>query len=151
MTDPVTQIAETIPPQAVNAVQSVLNAKPFALDDILNKQGMGEISIPNVDDAYNARQSSSTTELVRVRPAASPAVLDRREEFEIPPPEKPIPRATAPHERRSSSEDENNFIMATPLSSVASPSPGLGNIAAQSRIRMIIRQERRIVFGRAAR
>jgi len=113
MTDPVTQIAEPIPPQAVNAVQSVLNAKPFALDDILNEQGIGEISIPNVDDAYNARQPNSEESVIR-------------------PPETPRRRPTTPHERYSSNEDEDSFIMATPLSSVASPSPGLGNIAAQS-------------------
>jgi len=132
MTDPVTQIAEPMLPHAVNAVQSVLNAKPFALDDILNEHGIGEISIANVDDAYNAREPGSTTEIVPVRPGASLVGSETSEESVIRPPDTPPRRPTPPHDWLSIDEDEDSFIMATPLSSVASPTHGLGNIAAQS-------------------
>ena len=50
ITNPTTQITERIPAQVLTAVQSVLNAKPFTLEDILNQHGIGEVNIPNIDD-----------------------------------------------------------------------------------------------------
>ncbi|KAK5652684.1 hypothetical protein OQA88_10278 [Cercophora sp. LCS_1] len=69
MTDPTTQIAEAIPPQAINAVQSVLNAKPFAVGDTLDQHGIGEINILNVD--ADAVQEDALTQTRPTSPAGS--------------------------------------------------------------------------------
>ncbi|KAK4445769.1 hypothetical protein QBC34DRAFT_487117 [Podospora aff. communis PSN243] len=120
MTDPTTQITERISPQALSAVQSVLNAKPFALEDILDQHGIGEVNVPNLDDDGMDQDNA----LVPARPV-SPAVSgDGAEAIAVSPPVTPSPRRPAPSSHTEpESSDEEATAMATPLSPVASPAP----------------------------
>ncbi|KAK3370805.1 hypothetical protein B0T24DRAFT_554720 [Lasiosphaeria ovina] len=45
------------PPEAVNAVQSVLNAKPFALAGILDELGVGEVGVPEVEEVEEVEEA----------------------------------------------------------------------------------------------
>ncbi|KAK1753770.1 hypothetical protein QBC47DRAFT_303960 [Echria macrotheca] len=130
MTDPTTQIRDHIPAQALTAVQSVLNAKPFALDDILDQHGIGEVNVPNINDEV-MRQD---TALILARPVL-PEASDGPEEIIISRPGTPSPGRPAPSGREEpESSDEDSSVMATPLSSVASPAPNpaLPYVAIQS-------------------
>jgi hypothetical protein len=119
MTDPRTQITEQIPAQALNAVQSVLNAKPFALEGILDQHGIGEVDIANIDDDETVPEIGP----VPIN-SAPPAVPDEPEGMGIPRPATPSPQRPAPSGgEEPESSDEDGSVVATPLSSVASPAP----------------------------
>lgn len=131
--DPTTQISEPVASEANAAVQSVLNAKAFALEDILAEQGISGVDIPNIDGEEVGEHNA----LVHIR-TASPAISDPTEETVVPGPEtssSPSPRAL-PHqgmEKAESSDDEGSDI-ATPQSAVTSPAPlNPSYVAAQSR------------------
>lgn len=131
--DPTTQISEPVASEAYAAVQSVLNAKAFALGDILAEQGISGVDIPNIDGEEVGEHNA----LVHIR-TASPAISDPTEETVVPGPEtssSPSPQAM-PHqgmEKAESSDDEGSDI-ATPQSSVTSPAPlNPSYVAAQNR------------------
>lgn len=131
MASPTTGTARTVPSEAVNAVQSVLSAKQFALKDILDEHGIGAVDIANIDEP----EVRENTTIGSIGPEP-PAILTQTQDNVLPELEAPsrqIPM-TPPNQERTESSDDESFAMATPQSSVASPtSHSTSYIAARSR------------------
>lgn len=72
MRDPTMQIQEAVSFEAVAAIQSVLSASPFVLDDILDEHGIVTVNVTNND----AEMVEDNTSVARA-PAASAGDGDR--------------------------------------------------------------------------
>lgn len=51
MTDPTTQISDDVYPDAINAVQSILNVDPISLSGVLDEYGISTVDLPDLDHA----------------------------------------------------------------------------------------------------
>jgi hypothetical protein len=125
MTEPTTQTPETVPSEAVNAVQSVLNVRLFALADVLDEHGINDVDIPD-EVAKELVQDTGVARSARSRaPRAANDMLSQ-------------PRA--PHHQRSSSSSSEDLDPETTVSSIhsqnvsrASRNEEISYITAQSR------------------
>jgi hypothetical protein len=115
MTDPTTQSVTPVFPDAVTVVQSVLNAQPFALDDILDEHGIVDVDVAdsNVELPVAHNMEENTGVARGSTPAMIPGEVDNGGLLwlETPP----------SHHRSQTSGSNDSPDLLTPLSSVASP------------------------------
>ncbi|KAK4233160.1 hypothetical protein C8A03DRAFT_19708 [Achaetomium macrosporum] len=132
MTNPATQITEPTSSEAVTAVQSVLNAKSFALDDILDEHGIVAVGVADTEMEILAAEEDASVGSRTATPATS-AEVDG--DGVLPWPGTPPSRHRQAAQAESSENDSYSSGLVTPSASV--PTPEVDNstsyIVARSR------------------
>ncbi|KAL1877359.1 hypothetical protein VTK73DRAFT_8654 [Phialemonium thermophilum] len=100
MTDPTTRISDTLSPEAINVVQSVLSVKEFALSEVLDEHGISSIDIPDLH-TEDAQQDDDIVD------RASPA----------PGTDTPLPIPSRTQRSHSSSSSSNSSNISSNISS----------------------------------